>query len=81
LTVGLPLVTFGLERAGWPVLAALLPPGTTYSASTAPLSVPWVAGAVLAGGLAHVIARRAMRHCDAQLRDWYSRHHGAKVMS
>jgi hypothetical protein len=81
LTVGLPLAAYGLARAGWSGLAGLLPPGATYQASVGGASEVWVIGTGLAGGLALLVTRQALVHCDAALRAWYSQHHGAKVMS
>jgi hypothetical protein len=81
LTVGLPLIAFGLARAGWNGWAALLPPGATYQASIGPATEAWVIGMGLAGGVAVLVTRRALLHCDAALRAWYGLHHGAKVMS
>jgi hypothetical protein len=78
LTLGLPLVTVVLAKAGWPGLAALLPPGTVYYASAgSPLL--WAVGAIVAGTAALATSRRALSRCDAELRSWYDRNHGSKV--
>jgi hypothetical protein len=81
LTVGLPLAAFGLHRANWPLLGDLLPPGAIYSAATASLSWAWLLGPALIAAAALVIARRSLGRCDAELRRWYDRHSGRKVMS
>lgn len=81
LTLGLPLAAFVLHRLGQPALAALLPPGLVYSAVTTPPSAAWLVAPVLIAGLALVIGRRALVRCDRDLRDWYDRCHGQKVMS
>jgi hypothetical protein len=78
LTVGLPLAAFALNRLGQPALAALTPPGAVYGAAVGPW---WVIGPVLIAGLALWTARRAQARCDRDLRDWYDRSHGAKVMA
>jgi hypothetical protein len=81
LTVGLPLAAWGLARAGWPTAAALLPPGAVYAAGAAPASPALVLGLVFVGTLTLLLARRALVRCDAELRAWYDRNHGHKVMS
>jgi hypothetical protein len=78
LTVGLPLTAIALNRLGQPALAALTPPGAVYGATGGPW---WVVGPVLIAGLALAIGRRAQTRCDRDLRDWYDRSHGAKVMA
>jgi hypothetical protein len=80
LTLGLPLLAVGLFRAGWPALAALLPPGGVYAAGSRPLTLALLPGPVLAGAGTLVIARRALTWCDRDLRRWYDRHHGQKVL-
>ncbi len=79
LTLGLPLAAFALSRAGWPLLAALLPPGTVYAAATQPPAV-WCLGPVLSAALALLLARQALTHCDRDLRRWYELHHGQKLL-
>jgi len=78
LTVGLPLTAFALYRLGWPALAALTPPGAVYGSGAAP--VGWI-GSVLAAVLTLAVARRSQARCDRDLRAWYDRSHGQKVMT
>jgi hypothetical protein len=78
LTLGLPLVTVGMAKAGWTELAALLPPGSVYYASAGGPSL-WAVGAILAGAATLCIARRALSRCDGELRSWYDRNHGSKI--
>ncbi len=80
LTLGLPLVAWAAGKAGWPLLAALVPPGAVYLAGSANLAGAWLAGSLLAAGLAIVIGRRALAQCLPQLRQWYEEHHGRKIM-
>jgi hypothetical protein len=77
LTVGLPLAAGILGWAGWPALAALLPPGMVYACQG---SHPWsaLAGAAAAAAIALVTTRHSLRHADAELRRWYEAHHGRK---
>jgi hypothetical protein len=81
LAVGLPLGAFGLARLGWPVVAAMVPPGMVYRAGTGPVAASWLLGPCLAGGLTLLLARRCLAECDARLRRWYDAHHGSKVMN
>jgi hypothetical protein len=80
LTLGLPLVAVVLFRAGWPALGALLPPGGVYAAGSRPLTLALLPGPVLAAAGTLVIARRSLTRCDRDLRRWYDRHHGQKVL-
>jgi hypothetical protein len=81
LTVGLPLAAYVLTRLGGPLLGALMPPGLVYSANAPAESFAWLVGPVLLAGLTVIVARHALRRCDAELRRWYDRHHGSKIMS
>ncbi len=81
LTVGLPLLAFALDRLGCPLLGSLLPPGAVYRAGTAAPTVVWLLGPVLIAGATLLAARRSLLQCDAELRRWYDRNHGSKVLS
>jgi hypothetical protein len=80
LTVGLPLLAYALYRGGWPVLGALVPPGSVYEPGSAGPSPAWLPGPVLGAASALCLARLGLAHCDRDLRGWYDRHHGRKVM-
>jgi hypothetical protein len=80
LTVGLPLCAFGLVKLGWPALSGLLPPGSVYYATAVTSSWTWAAGAAIGAVLMLFIARQAMGRCEAELRNWYSEHHGSMVL-
>jgi hypothetical protein len=80
LTVGLPLLAFGLARLGWPLAAGWLPPGMVYGAGPAG-SWAWLVGPVAVATTTLAVARRSLARCDAELRRWYDRHHGARVMA
>jgi hypothetical protein len=80
LTVGLPLATYILFRSGLPTLAALLPPGTIYAPLAGLGPIYWLPGPLLAGAAVLTIARRSLASCDAELRRWYERYHGQKVI-
>jgi len=78
LTLGVPVVVVVLGRTGWPVLAALLPPGSIYYAGNGPLSWHWATGATVSAVAALLTARRALERCDPDLRSWYDSNHGSK---
>jgi hypothetical protein len=80
LTLGLPLGTFALARAGWPALAALTPPGTVYYALAGGASpITWLSGTLFAGAAAVILGRRAQQRCDRDLRAWYDKNSGRKL--
>jgi hypothetical protein len=80
LTVGLPLAAIALSRAGWPFLAAMLPPGAVYYWAAGPAPAVWLLGVLWAGVVALVIARISRTRCETELRSWYGQHHGTKVL-
>jgi hypothetical protein len=79
LTVGLPLASYGLYRAGWPVLGGLVPAGSVYGAAAGRWPWEWLGGPLAGGFLALALARSALGRCDLDLRRWYDRHHGRKA--
>jgi hypothetical protein len=80
LTLGLPLLAFALYRAGWPAVGVLVPPGSVYAAGDDPPSWGWALGPVVAAAAALAAGRYALAGCDRELRAWYNRHHGSKVL-
>ena len=78
LTVGLPLAAFALARLGWPAVAALTPPGCVYGAGLGPAGL---LGPLFFAAVTLLVARRARRRCDHDLRDWYARSHGQKIIA
>jgi len=62
------------------MLAALIPPGGVQAASRGIVSGAGLCGALLAGAIALLVARRALTHCECDLRVWYERHHGRKAL-
>jgi len=80
LTVALPLGALVLGRLGFSHLAALLPPGSVYSAGQTH-HLWWIAGAVIMATTTVSLARHSLRHCEDDLRRWYDQHHGQKVVA
>ena len=80
LTLGLPLVAVVLIRANVPILSSLLPVAAVYSASTAPPDFLWLVGPLLTGCITLFVARRARRDCDRDLRAWFDRNQGIKLL-
>lgn len=80
LTLALPLASGLAARAGWPLLARLLPPGGVYFGATDIPNAEWAIGPLVAGLLALLAARRSLARCENALRCWYALHHGAKLL-
>ena len=80
LTIGLPLLAFAAHRAGWGLAALVLPPGSVYGPVAGCSVGGWFAGPLLGGVAVLVLARAALARCDGELRRWYERHHGCRVM-
>jgi hypothetical protein len=76
LTVGLPLAGFGASHSGWSAFGALLPPGLVHTAAASSVGFTAVLGAAAAALVTIIVARRALRDGDAELRRWYDRHAG-----
>lgn len=78
LTVMLPIATWLLLAGGWPELSRWLPPGSVYGAVQ---GITWsgMAGVLVAGLTALMIARNAQERCDQDLRRWYQAHHGVQA--
>ncbi len=80
LTVGLPVVAMVLYRAGVPALGALMPPGSVYQPGVSLAAASWLPGPALGAALTLVLARSSLARCEDDLRRWYDRHHGQKVV-
>lgn len=80
LTLGIPAITAVLLLARVPILPALFPPGAVYLALTRPPSLAWVVGPVLVAGVTLAIARTARSRCETELRAWYDKNQGIKVL-
>jgi hypothetical protein len=81
LTLGMPLLAFALGRTSVNALTVLTPPGSVYHAGAGPLSWLGVGGAAVFAILTLGITRHGLAHCDRNLRKWYDRHHGSRVMN
>jgi hypothetical protein len=81
LSLGLPLAAFALYHFQLPGVAELTPPGFVYSAGKGLGGWSALGGPLLIGVFTLVIARQGMAHCEEDLRAWYERHHGSKVLN
>jgi hypothetical protein len=81
LTLGLPLLAAISERSGFDVLAPLLPPGSAYAAAARAPGLLWALGPAVATAVALVVGRVALARCEPELRLWYEKHHGRKLMT
>jgi hypothetical protein len=79
LTLGVPLATLALAKAGWPGLAALTPPGSVCYALLVQPTWAWAIGPMIYGMMALIVGRIARRHCDRDLRGWYDRNAGRRM--
>jgi hypothetical protein len=79
LTLGLPLLTVVLVKAGWPALAALTPPGGIYYALCSEPSLLWMIGPIGYGIAALALGRVARQRCDPDLRTWYEKNSGRQL--
>jgi hypothetical protein len=82
LTIGLPLVLFGLVRADLTDVAAFVPTGLCYLPlrEGSGLTWPWAAGLVLTGSATAAFTRVGLARCEADLRVWLDRNHGRKAV-
>jgi hypothetical protein len=80
LTLGLPGLACVLYQTGWPVLAALVPPGSVYEPAASVAATGWLPGPLLGAVVTLGLARFTRAHCDSELRRWYDHHHGQKVL-
>src|SRR5262245_46262413 len=80
LTLGLPILTAVLIWLQVPLLPALLPPGAVYLALADAPTLSWLPGPFLLGATALVIGRLAQKQCDRELRTWFDRNQGRKVL-
>jgi hypothetical protein len=80
LTAILPLLTWGLFKSGWTLLACLTPPGMVYAAGSMDNALYCFPGLVVAGLLTLYVERRALSQCLEELRKWYGLFHGQKVI-
>jgi hypothetical protein len=81
LTLALPLVAYLSERGNFAVLTPLLPPGGVYAAAARAPGLLWALGPALTAAVALAVGRIALARCEPELRLWYEKHHGRKVMS
>jgi hypothetical protein len=79
LTLGLPLLTVALAKSGWPLIAALTPPGGVCYALLAEPNWAWAAGPIIYGMAALVLGQMARRRCDGNLRAWYDKNAGRQM--
>lgn len=78
LTLGLPMVLYGLWQAGWHTAAAFVPTAVTFIPLKTGVTFAWAAGLFVTGGIALVMIWQGVRNCDANLRRWYDTHQGQR---
>jgi hypothetical protein len=80
LTLGIPILAGVLIWLHTPALPSLLPPGAVFIAQTTGPTLGWLPGPVLTAAVTLLISRSAQRHCDRDLRLWFDRNQGVKVL-
>ncbi|MEO2091319.1 MAG: hypothetical protein ABGY75_17810, partial [Gemmataceae bacterium] len=78
-TLGLPLLLFGLLKAGWTTAAGLVPAGLCHLPVSSGVNWGWVAGMVGWLGVAAWLTRTGLANCDTDLRAWYDANQGKKA--
>ncbi|MBI2808889.1 MAG: hypothetical protein HYX68_28235 [Planctomycetes bacterium] len=79
LTVLFPLVTMLLAHTEWRNLAALMPPGSVYFASTGAASPWWLLSSLALAVFTLWLARWSLQRCESDLRYWYDQNHCASA--
>jgi hypothetical protein len=79
LTLGLPVLLFGLLKAKLDGLAGLVPTAACYLPLRTGITWAWVEGFVLTVAAAGWLTRRGVARCDAELRRWYDANQGRKA--
>jgi len=81
LTLALPLAAYLSERSDLGLLTPLLPPGSVYAAAARGPGPLWCLGPIITSAAALAIGRVALARCEPELRRWYEKHHGRKLMT
>jgi len=76
---GLPLMLFGLIRAGHTELAGLLPVGLCHIPASVGVNAGWFAGMLLTSGFTAWLIHAGLKHADRDLRKWYNANQGTVV--
>ncbi len=79
LTLGMPLLLFGLLRAGLDAVAAFVPTAMCYLPARDGLGWPWAAGFALTAAVTAYLTRLGLRRCEPELRAWYDANQGRKT--
>jgi hypothetical protein len=80
LTLGLPVIAYGLFRQLGPAYTALVPPGAVYVASSGGQYLMLALGATSTTLASLYVSRRAIAGCLGSLAAWYELRHGNIVV-
>jgi hypothetical protein len=78
VTLGFPLLLFGLVSLNMGMAANLVPTGLCYLPVRDGVGWAWAAGLLLTGAATVALLRRGLARCEADLRQWYDRNQGRK---
>ncbi len=79
LTLGLPILLFGLLRAKLDILAAFVPTAACYLPVRSGITWSWAVGFVVLLLATWGLTRRGLAHCDSGLRQWFDANQGRKA--
>ena len=79
ITLGFPLLLYGLLRFGLGAWAGLLPTGLCHLPAMGAWNWTWPLGLALTLGIAYRLTRSGLRNCDRDLRAWYDANQGTRV--
>ena len=79
ITLGFPLLLYGLLRVGFGSWAGLLPTGLCHLPATSAWSWTWPVGLAGTLGITYWLTRTGLRDCERDLRAWYDANQGTRV--
>ena len=79
ITLGFPLLLFGLLRVGYGTWAGLLPTGLCHLPAMGGWNWTWPLGLTATLGFTYWLTRSGLRNCDRDLRAWYDANQGTKA--
>jgi hypothetical protein len=76
ITLGFPLMLFGMLRLNWITVAGLIPTALPYMPATHGVTPSWALGCIAALSLTTWLTRLGLQNCDRDLRLWYDANQG-----
>jgi len=79
VVMGMPMMLFGLMRAGQYQLAGLLPVGLCHLPASTGANAGWFCGMAITSGFTAYLIHSGLKHCDRDLRRWYDANQGTRT--